>query len=71
MDYEQIKYEVETSPTLKLVKSPNAAFVVSFLHKQFKVAHRVSVAQLELEEKLEDYLTVFAGKLSGAGVEGG
>ena len=56
MDYEQIKYEADTSPTLKLIKSPNAAFVVSFLHKQFKVAHRVSVAQLELAEKLEDYL---------------
>ncbi len=61
MDYERIKYETETSPALKLIKSQNVAFTVSFLHKQFKTAHRVSVAQLELEEKLEDYIEYLQG----------
>lgn len=56
MDYERIKYEVETSPALKLVKSQNIAFTMSFLYKQFKTAHRVAVTQPELEEKLEDYI---------------
>ncbi|MEM9947873.1 MAG: DUF3375 domain-containing protein [Cyanobacteria bacterium P01_D01_bin.36] len=55
MDYEQIKYELDTSATLKLLKSRNVAFVVSFLHKQFKETHKISIAQFELEEKLESY----------------
>ncbi|MEL6352062.1 MAG: DUF3375 domain-containing protein [Cyanobacteria bacterium J06627_28] len=55
MDYEQIKYELNTSATLKLLKSRNVAFVVSFLNKQFKETHRLSIPQFELEEKLESY----------------
>ncbi|MDI9637136.1 DUF3375 domain-containing protein [Geitlerinema splendidum] len=56
MEYEQIKRELETSATLKLLRSRNAALVLSFLHKQFKVTQQVSVAQLELEAKLGDYV---------------
>ncbi|MEO1394280.1 MAG: DUF3375 domain-containing protein [Cyanobacteria bacterium J06634_5] len=56
MDYERIRYEVETSPALKLLKSQNIAFTVSFLYRQFKAAHRVSIAQAELEETLTDYI---------------
>jgi hypothetical protein len=56
MDYEQIKYELDNSATLKLMRSRNVALIASFLYKQFKVAQRVSVPQLELEEKLTDYL---------------
>ncbi len=56
MDYQQIKYEVETSPTLKLLRSQNVAFTASFLHRQFKVAQRVSIPQLAMEELLGDYI---------------
>lgn len=56
MDYEQIKYELESSATFKLLRSRHAALILSFLHKQFKVTQRVSVAQLELETKLSDCL---------------
>ncbi len=55
MDYERIKYELE-SATFKLLRSRNAALILSFLHKQFKVTQRVSIAQLELETKLSDCL---------------
>lgn len=55
MDYEQIKYELDTSPALKLMRSRNLALVVSFLYKQFKIAHRVSIPQMYLEEQLADY----------------
>ncbi|MEO0771166.1 MAG: DUF3375 domain-containing protein [Cyanobacteria bacterium J06649_4] len=55
MEYEQIKYELDTSATLKLLKSRNVAFIVSFLHKQFKETHKISIPQFELEEKLESY----------------
>lgn len=56
MEYEQIKRELETSATLKLLRSRNAALVLSFLHKQFKIVQRVSVTQIELETNLGDYL---------------
>lgn len=56
MDYEQIKYELENSATLKLMRSRNVALIASFLYKQFKVAQRVSIPQIELEERLADYL---------------
>lgn len=56
MDYEQIKYELESSPIFKLFRSRNAALILSFLHKQFKETQRISVAQLELETKLSDAL---------------
>lgn len=56
MDYDQIKYELDHSATLKLMRSRNVALIASFLYKQFKLAQRVSIPQIELEEKLADYL---------------
>jgi Protein of unknown function (DUF3375) len=56
MKYEQIKYELENSTTIKLLRSQNAALVLSFLHQQFKVTQTVSITQIELETKLGDFL---------------
>jgi hypothetical protein len=56
MDYESIRHEIEHSATLKLLRSRNAALVVSFLYQQFKTTQRVAIAQLDLETKLSDYL---------------
>jgi Protein of unknown function (DUF3375) len=56
MEYEQIKHELKTSAALKLLRSSNVALVASFLYKQFKVAQRVSITQIELGGKLSDYL---------------
>ncbi|PZO16615.1 MAG: DUF3375 domain-containing protein [Leptolyngbya foveolarum] len=57
MDYSQIAYELKQSPAVKLLRSRNAALVVSFLHQQFKAQKQaVFVAQTGLEEKLGDYL---------------
>jgi Protein of unknown function (DUF3375) len=56
MKYEQIKYELENSATIKLLRSRNAALVLSFLHQQFKVTQSVSITQIELETKLGDFL---------------
>lgn len=61
MDYEQIKYELENSATLKLMRSRNIALIASFLYKQFKLAQRVSIPQIELEEALADYSTYLQG----------
>lgn len=58
MDYEQIKRELDTSSTLKIFRKDkeNAALILSFLHMQFKQTQRVSIAQLNLESSLGDYL---------------
>lgn len=56
MEYEQIKHELKNSATLKLLRSQNAALILSFLYQQFKVTQQVSIAQIELETKLGDYL---------------
>lgn len=56
MEYEQIKHELKTSTVLKLLRSSNAALIVSFLYNQFKVTQKNSVAQIELETKLGNYL---------------
>jgi hypothetical protein len=56
MKYEQIKYELENSATIKLLRSRNAALVLSFLHQQFKVTQSISITQTELETKLEDFI---------------
>lgn len=58
MDYAQIKYEVETSSTLKLLRSQNIAFTASFLYRQFKVKQRVAVPQLTMEESLEGHIVL-------------
>ena len=60
MDYRQVDYELKHSPAIRLLRSRNAALVVSFLHSQFKSQRQsVSIAQLVLEEKLGSYLEYF------------
>jgi hypothetical protein len=56
MEYEQIRHDLKNSATLKLLRSQNAALILSFLYRQFKTIQRVSVTQVELEEKLGDFL---------------
>ncbi|MFN6481661.1 MULTISPECIES: DUF3375 domain-containing protein [unclassified Nostoc] len=56
MEYEQIKYELKNSATLKLLRSDNAALILSFFYNQFKVTQRISITQEELETKLGNYL---------------
>ena len=63
MDYQQIAYELKQSPVVKLLRSRNAALVISFLYQQFKVQKQaVFVTQAILEEKLEDYLEYLQGE---------
>lgn len=58
MDYDRIRFQLENSASIKLLRSgKNAPLILSFLHRQFKKeAHRITIAESELEEKLEDYL---------------
>jgi hypothetical protein len=56
MKYEQVKHELKSSAALRLLRSSNAALILSFLHQQFKVDQHVSRTQVELEDRLGDYL---------------
>jgi hypothetical protein len=56
MDYDRIRSQLDNSPSIKLLRSKNAPLILSFLHRQFKEANRITIAESELEEKLEDYL---------------
>ena len=55
MEYTQIERELSTSATLKLLRSDNIAFVISFLYQQFKIDGQISISEIDLEEKLNDY----------------
>lgn len=45
----------ETSPAISLLRSPNAPYVVDFLHRQFKRGGRVTVGLSDLVATLADY----------------
>ncbi|MEL6491026.1 MAG: DUF3375 domain-containing protein [Cyanobacteria bacterium J06621_3] len=64
MDYEKIRADLNHDPTLKLIKSQKGAFVISFLHEQFKLTQKISIPQLTIEEKLEDYIEYLKGVYS-------
>lgn len=46
----------ETSPAVRLLRSPNAPFIVAFLDQQFKRAGRITIAYSELQAALAAYL---------------
>jgi len=56
MDHDKIKFVLDTSPSFKLLASPNAAFILSFLYIRFKKAEKITIPNAELVEVLSDYL---------------
>ena len=54
--HDQIQFDLEHSASIKLLRSPNAALVISFLQRTFKARHRRSVGYQELLEDLEHTL---------------
>lgn len=56
MNYEQIKILIKNSPTVKMLRSNNAALIVSFLHSQFRESNEQPIPNSTLIQKLADYL---------------
>lgn len=56
MNYEQIKNIVKNSPTVKMLRSNNAALIISFLHNQFRENNEQPILNSTLVQKLADYL---------------
>lgn len=56
MKYEQVKNIVKNSPTVKMLRSTNAALTISFLHNQFRENNEQPISNSILVQKLADYL---------------
>lgn len=56
MTYEQVKNIVKNSPTVKILRSNNAALIISFLHNQFRENNEQPILNSTLVQKLADYL---------------
>lgn len=56
MNYEQIKILIKNSPTIKMLRSSNAALIISFLQKEFKETNEQPIPNAILIKKLADYL---------------
>ncbi len=52
MDYDQLAYDLQQAPGVRLLKADHAALIISFLHRQFKREQRVAVPLPELAERL-------------------
>ena len=55
MDLDALKAYLDTSPALKLLKSPNAAYIIDFLFRAFKKAGRITVRMSDLQASLDEY----------------
>lgn len=58
MDYDQLRFDLEDAPSVKLLRSSHAPLIVAFLHAQFKRVQRLSVPFDELSLQLERFLEV-------------
>ncbi|MDM8523817.1 DUF3375 domain-containing protein [Desulfococcaceae bacterium HSG8] len=56
MNYEKLTTLLSDSPAVKLLRAKNAPLILSFLYREFKQEHRLTIANHELVSKLSDYL---------------
>ena len=56
MRLEKLRVYFETSPALRLLRSPNAPFVIDWLDRQFKQAGRIAIPHSDLLAALAEYL---------------
>lgn len=56
IDEDRLEWDLQQSPSIRLLKADHAQLVIAFLHQQFKYTQRVSVSLVELTEQLDDYL---------------
>ncbi|MBK6964913.1 MAG: DUF3375 family protein [Bacteroidales bacterium] len=56
MNYEHLKVLLKNSPTVKMLRSNNAALIISFLQSQFRETNEQPISNTILIQKLADYL---------------
>jgi len=65
MDHDQLLFDLKQAPSLRLLRSPNAALILSFLHRTFKRDQRISIPLAELVQWLDTYLELLNEQQSG------
>ncbi len=65
MEHDELEQTLNTSKTVRLLNSPHAPLVASFLHHQFKQHHQITIPHLLLLERLEDYLELINHSYNG------
>jgi Protein of unknown function (DUF3375) len=66
MDYDQLGYDLQHAPGIRLLKADHAALIISFLHRQFKREQRIAVPLPELAERLADTLEALNEQAPGS-----
>lgn len=56
MNIEQISFQIENSPALKLLRSKHASLALAFFHATFKVTNQFQIPFGQLKDKLARYL---------------
>ena len=56
MDFDQLAYDLQHAPGIRLLKADHAALIISFLHRQFKQEQRIAIPLTELSERLANTL---------------
>ena len=66
MDYDQLAYDLQHAPGIRLLKADHAALIISFLHRQFKRQQRFAIPLPELAEHLADTLEALNEQAPGS-----
>lgn len=66
MDHDQLQFDLQQSPSVRLLKSQNAPLVLSFLHRSFKREQHASVPYPSLLERLDATLEALNEHKPGA-----
>lgn len=65
MEYDKLSQALSDSATIRLLNSPHAPLIASFLHDQFKQQHQLTIPHHLLVERLEDYLVLLNESYDG------
>lgn len=66
MDYDQLAYDLQHAPGIRLLKADHAALIISFLHRQFKRQQRITIPLTELAEHLANTLEAMNEQAPGS-----
>ncbi|NJO84809.1 MAG: DUF3375 family protein [Blastochloris sp.] len=54
MDYAQLKFELDNTPALRVLRQQHAALILSFLYQQFKQTQQLAVPYQQLADALDE-----------------
>ncbi len=66
MEYDQLAYDLQHAPGVRLLKADHTVLIISFLHRQFKHAQRIAIPLPELAEHLADTLEALNARTPGS-----